>query len=90
MKKVNIRFPLHFGAIRGISTSGNHTLFHLPSGPVPALTSHPATATLKIPGKDADFGTQATIKTFYEGKNSSPGHYDWVDTPPKQVRRSQG
>lgn len=39
----------------------------------------------KIPGKDADFGTQATVKTFYEGKNSCPGHYDWVDSPPKQL-----
>ena len=40
-----------------------------------------------IPGKDADFGTSAIIKTFYEGKNSRGGHYDWVDTPPKQLNK---
>jgi hypothetical protein len=36
-------------------------------------------------GKDPEFGTSATIKTFYEGKRSGGGHYNWVDTPPKQL-----
>ncbi|PVH79303.1 putative AAA family ATPase [Cadophora sp. DSE1049] len=43
----------------------------------------PAPAT--IPGKDADFGTSASVKVFYEGKKSHGGHYDWVETPPKQL-----
>jgi hypothetical protein len=38
-----------------------------------------------IPGRDPDFGTSTAIKTFYEGKNSRSGHYDWVETPPKQL-----
>ncbi|KAK0102745.1 hypothetical protein ONS95_006343 [Cadophora gregata] len=38
-----------------------------------------------IPGKDADFGTSASVKVFYEGKKSHGGHYDWVETPPKQL-----
>jgi hypothetical protein len=38
-----------------------------------------------IPGKDPDFGTSTTIKTFYEGKNSHPNNYNWVETPPKQL-----
>jgi hypothetical protein len=38
-----------------------------------------------MPGKDPDFGTSTTIKTFYEGKNSHPGFYNWVETPPKQL-----
>jgi len=32
-----------------------------------------------------DFGTSTAIKTFYEGKNSRGGCYDWVETPPKQL-----
>lgn len=36
-----------------------------------------------FPGKDADFGTSAIVKTLYEGKNSYGGSYDWVDYPPK-------
>lgn len=40
---------------------------------------------LAIRGRDADFGTSTAIKTFYEGKNSHNGHYDWVETPPKQL-----
>ncbi|KAH6693328.1 P-loop containing nucleoside triphosphate hydrolase protein [Leptodontidium sp. MPI-SDFR-AT-0119] len=38
-----------------------------------------------IPGKDADFGTSTSVKVFYEGKRSHGGHYDWVETPPKQL-----
>jgi hypothetical protein len=40
-----------------------------------------------IPGRDADFGTAAIIKTLYEGKNSGNGHFDWVDSPPKQLNK---
>ncbi|RDW76993.1 ATPase-2 [Coleophoma cylindrospora] len=36
-------------------------------------------------GKDADFGSFAVVKTFYEGENSRPNAYNWVDTPPKQL-----
>lgn len=87
MRKVNIIFLLHLGAIRITSTSGSQTPPSLQTSFSTNITS--VTTTPKIPGKDADFGTQATIKTFYEGKNSCPGHYDWVDSPPKQVRRPQ-
>lgn len=38
-------------------------------------------------GKDPTFGTNAVVKTFYEGKNSGCGHYDWVETPPKQLKK---
>lgn len=40
-----------------------------------------------IPGKDAEFGTMTAIKTFYEGKNSGHGYFDWVDSPPKQLAK---
>jgi hypothetical protein len=29
-----------------------------------------------VPGRDPDFGTSTSIKTFYEGKNSGGGHYN--------------
>lgn len=38
-----------------------------------------------VPGRDPDFGTSTSIKTFYEGKGSGNGHYNWVETPPKQT-----
>ncbi|TVY73501.1 putative 26S proteasome regulatory subunit-like protein [Lachnellula suecica] len=38
-----------------------------------------------VPGRDPDFGTSTSIKTFYEGKNSANGNYNWVETPPKQT-----
>jgi hypothetical protein len=41
------------------------------------------------PGKDPTFGADATIKTFYEGKNSDSNYFDWVDYPPKQMSKSQ-
>lgn len=37
--------------------------------------------------KDPTFGTDPVSKTFYEGKNSGGGHYDWVETPPKQLNK---
>lgn len=36
-------------------------------------------------GKDPEFGTSASVKIFYEGKNSNPNHYNWTETPPKQL-----
>lgn len=48
-------------------------------------TSPPPAPT--IPGKDPSFGTNVVLKTFYEGKNSSAGYYDWVETPPKQLNK---
>lgn len=38
-----------------------------------------------VPGRDPDFGTSTAIKTFYEGKSSHGGHFNWVETPPKQL-----
>lgn len=35
-------------------------------------------------GKDPEFGTSASIKVFYEGKNLGRG-INWVETPPKQL-----
>ncbi|CAM1507520.1 Fc.00g071610.m01.CDS01 [Cosmosporella sp. VM-42] len=40
------------------------------------------------PGKDPTFGADTTVKTLYEGRNSSPSHYEWVDYPPKQLSKS--
>lgn len=42
--------------------------------------------TSQIQEKDPEFGSNPVIKTFYEGKNSGHGHYDWVETPPKQLK----
>lgn len=40
------------------------------------------------PAKDPTFGADAVVKTFYEGKNSAEGYYDWVDYPPKQLSKA--
>ncbi|TDZ72081.1 Fidgetin-like protein 1 [Colletotrichum trifolii] len=37
--------------------------------------------------KEVTFGVDATVKTLYEGKNSTGGIYDWVDYPPKQLSK---
>jgi hypothetical protein len=37
-------------------------------------------------GKDPSFGTNAIAKTFY-GKNNGCGEYNWVETPPKQLKK---
>jgi hypothetical protein len=39
-------------------------------------------------GKDPGFGSEATIKTMYEGKNSTSAYFEWVDYPPKQLSKS--
>ena len=36
--------------------------------------------------KDPNFGTNPIIKTFYEGKGSCGDQYNWVETPPKQLK----
>ena len=36
--------------------------------------------------KDPNFGTAPIIKTLYPGKGSSEGCYNWVETPPKQLK----
>ena len=36
--------------------------------------------------KDPNFGTNPIVKTFYEGKKSNGSYYDWVETPPKQLK----
>ncbi len=46
-----------------------------------------ASPSANISGKDADFGTIPSIKTFYEGKGSGNGHFNWVDSPPKQLNK---
>ncbi|ODA77245.1 hypothetical protein RJ55_06872 [Drechmeria coniospora] len=38
--------------------------------------------------KDPTFGTDAAVKTMYEGRNSSCANYEWVDYPPKQLSRT--
>jgi hypothetical protein len=37
--------------------------------------------------KDPTFGVDAVSKTYYEGKNSSPSYFDWVDSPPRQMSK---
>lgn len=39
-------------------------------------------------GKDPGFGSDATVKTMYEGRNSNSVNFDWVDYPPKQISKS--
>jgi hypothetical protein len=39
------------------------------------------------PGRDPTFGTNAIVKTFYEGPNSCGGYFNWVETPPKQLKK---
>ncbi len=46
--------------------------------------SNPAIPSSSNP-KDPNFGADPVTKIFYEGKNSGGGHYDWVETPPKQL-----
>lgn len=39
-------------------------------------------------GKDPGLGSDATVKTMYEGRNSNGCNFDWVDYPPKQISKS--
>lgn len=41
----------------------------------------------KLAPVDPTFGCDAALKTFYEGKDSNPNYFDWVDSPPKQVSK---
>lgn len=41
----------------------------------------------KLASVDPTFGCDASLKTFYEGKNSNANYFDWVDSPPKQVSK---
>ncbi|KAK5996712.1 hypothetical protein PT974_02052 [Cladobotryum mycophilum] len=40
-------------------------------------------------GKDASFGTDLSIKTMFEGRNSNSHDYDWVDYPPSSSPNPQ-
>lgn len=44
------------------------------------------TSSLPVQEKDPNFGTNPIIKTFYEGNGSCDGYYNWVETPPKQLK----
>ena len=44
------------------------------------------TSSLTAQEKDPNFGTNPIVKTFYEGKGSCGGQYNWVETPPKQLK----
>ncbi|EEP75558.1 predicted protein [Uncinocarpus reesii 1704] len=46
---------------------------------------HPAAGS---PSEDLDHGTDAVIKTLYEGKGSVDNYYNWVDYPPRQLSKS--
>ncbi|KAF2396114.1 ATPase [Trichodelitschia bisporula] len=54
------------------------------AGSLPTRNKIPAPPPGEAP-KDPTRGIDATIKYFYESKNSSPLCRDWVDTPPKQI-----
>jgi hypothetical protein len=41
----------------------------------------------KLAPKDPTFGVDAVLKTFFEGKNSTANHFEWVETPPKQMSK---
>ncbi|KAL8794731.1 MAG: hypothetical protein Q9195_002685 [Heterodermia aff. obscurata] len=49
-----------------------------------SITSSPP-----IQEKDPNFGTNPIIKTFYEGNGSCDGFYNWVETPPKQLKEKK-
>lgn len=57
----------------------------LPTPPESTSDSASEILAAAFSGKDPDFGSSASVKVFYEGKNSHGGHYDWVETPPKQL-----
>lgn len=57
----------------------------LPTPPDSTTDSASEILAAAFSGKDPEFGTSANVKVFYEGKNSHPGHYNWVETPPKQL-----
>lgn len=40
------------------------------------------------PRKDPVFGSEAIVKTLYEGHNSSGSNYNWVDYPPRPISKS--
>lgn len=62
--------------------AANKTVDDLPTPPDSTMETDDL---IPAVGKDPEFGTSANIKTFYEGKRSGGGHYDWVETPPKQL-----
>ena len=39
----------------------------------------------KNPKQPSTTGTDLTVKTFYEGKDSNQNYFNWVETPPKQA-----
>ena len=41
---------------------------------------------VSVQDKDPNFGTTPIIKTLYAGKGSFDGQYNWVETPPKQLK----
>lgn len=44
------------------------------------------TPSSQVQETDSDRGTSPIVKTFYEGKGSGNGHYNWVESPPKQLK----
>lgn len=44
------------------------------------------TSSSQVQETDPDRGTSPIVKTFYEGKGSGNGHYNWVESPPKQLK----
>ncbi len=39
------------------------------------------------PDRDPGFGAESIVKTFYEGRGSRNGCYNWVDSPPRQLNK---
>jgi hypothetical protein len=39
------------------------------------------------PEKDVEFGATVAVKTFYAGKGSAGGTYNWVDSLPKALSK---
>lgn len=42
----------------------------------------------KVPAPNSNYGVDAVVKTFYEGRHSNDSYYNWVDYPPKQLSKS--
>ena len=47
-----------------------------------------ATSKPALPERDASFGTEASIKVVYEGKESTKAYIHWEDHPPKQLSKA--
>lgn len=75
-----------------LGQTGEKTLSDFSSGSDVAATRGNAkpksNPTANNAAKNNEVGQSASIKTFYEGPDSTGDRYDWVDYPPRQLSKS--